>query len=389
MTFLFWLSLLFIAYTYAGYPCLLFIWGKLFPKKTIKSYIFPEPMVSVIVVVRDEEDYIRARIENLLEQKFPSQKLEILIISDGSKDSTNDIVRSLRTHGIPERINHPTTVPPPRLRLITYKESKGKPHAINLAVNRAKGEFLVFTDARQRFEPNAIKELIANFSDPDVGCVSGELNFHDNSDTTIKGEMGFYWSFEKRIRKMESSIHSVPGATGAIYAIRRSLFHTLPERTLLDDVFIPMKIVLEGYRALFDGQAIAYDTISKDFTQEKKRKVRTLLGNYQLLGIIPDLLSPKRNPIFLQFISHKILRLFVPFFYINIILSSHAIDGIIYKIIFAMAITVLLLPFTGKRLSRIPHFDMISTFGRTFVSLNYFAILAFLYLLWPGRKRLW
>jgi cellulose synthase/poly-beta-1,6-N-acetylglucosamine synthase-like glycosyltransferase len=166
MKFLFWFSALFILYTYAGYPLLLFVWSRLFPRKVRKAPLSPEPRVSVVIAARDEEWHMGSRIENLREQDYPPGNLEIIIVSDGSTDGTNRIVRRFARQK--DRIL-------PRVRLVELKRSKGKSHAINRGVETAKGEFIVFSDARQRFEPNVIRELVANFNDPHVGCVSGEL----------------------------------------------------------------------------------------------------------------------------------------------------------------------------------------------------------------------
>ena len=389
MVFIFWFSLFFIIYTYVGYPCLLLVWSKLFQKKVRKSYLSPEPMVSVIVAARNEENHIGARMQNLLRQEFPSKKMEVVIVSDGSQDATSEIVLGMCNNPVEVQHNGVNTISSHPLKLIKCEESKGKPHAINLAVQHAKGEFFVFTDARQRFEPNAIKELIANFNDPQVGCVSGELVFYGDSDTTIKAEMEFYWSLEKRIRKMESAIHSVPGATGAIYAIRESLFQPLPEETLLDDVLIPMNVVFHGYRNVFDGKAVAYDAISKDLDQEKRRKVRTLLGNYQLLQLVPALLSPAKNPIFFRYLSHKVFRLVVPFFFLIMLFSSLMADGLFYDLAFIGGILTIVLSATEKTIPSVLYLDKVCKLSRTFVSFNYFALLAFYYFIMPGKKKAW
>ena len=387
MEFLFWLSLLFILYTYAGFPCLLFVWSRLFPKKVNKAYPSEYPLVSVIIAARNEEKNIKGRLKDLLKQDYPLDKMEVIVVSDGSTDKTNQIVeeQAKMEAGKPDK----GELGFKNLMLIEIPESRGKPNAINVGVKKASADFIVFTDARQRFEPNAVKELLANFNDPDVGCVSGELVFYEDSDTDIKAEMGFYWNLEKRVRKMESAVGSVAGATGAIYAIRKSLFSPLPEETLLDDVFIPMHVVFKGYRTVFDGEAVAYDTVSQDLAQEKRRKIRTLLGNYQLIKIMSGLLSSRKNPIFLRFLSHKILRLFVSFFFLGMLFTSLFATGITYKLAFLLCIVVLVLPLIDRAVKPIPLLGSISTLARTFVSLNYFAFLAFVYLVKPGKKGLW
>jgi len=376
MKFLFWFSLSFILYTYAGYPCLLFVWSKLFPKKVNKAYLSPEPMVSVVVAARNEETNIGARIENFLEQDYPLEKMEIIIVSDGSTDATNDIVRQFASANVGQCA----------LKLIELDDSKGKPNSLNIGVQQATGEFIVFADARQKFEPNAVKELMANFNDPKVGCVSGELLFYEDSDTNIKTEMAFYWNLEKHVRKMESAVGSVAGATGAIYAIRKSLFRPLPDEILLDDVLIPMNAIMDGFRTVFDGNAIAYDTVSKDLSEEKGRKIRTLLGNYQLLQIMPELLSPAKNPIFFRYLSHKVLRLFVPFFFFVFLFSSLMINGLFYKLAFIGTIMIILFPLVDRHIPSASHLHMVSKLSRTFVSLNYFALIAFFYFIRPGKK---
>jgi biofilm PGA synthesis N-glycosyltransferase PgaC len=253
----------------------------------------------------------------------------------------------------------------------------------------ASGDYIVFADARQDFGPDSVRELLANFNDPAVGSVSGELVFCEDSATTIKAEMGIYWNMEKWIRKMEGRIHSVAGATGAIYAIRKELFEEIPEETILDDVFVPMKIVLRGYRNVFEDRAIAYDVFSKDLAGEKRRKVRTLLGNYQLLRLMPELASARRNPIFLQFVSHKIFRLFIPFFLIALLASSFFASGVVYALVFWAMVAVVVMNLLYAPLSRIRYLDRLCAVSRTLVSLNYFALLAFFYCLRPGKMKVW
>lgn len=383
----FWLSVCFIFYTYIGYPCLIFMWSRFFPKKVNKHDISPEPMVSVIISSRNEETRIQKRIINLLEQDYPAEKMEIIIVSDGSTDATADVVRRFGEGD--HNALHVELSEVVAIRLIELHESKGKAHALNIAVLEAKADYLVFTDSRQAFGPKAIRELVANFSDPEVGCVSGELLFYEKCLTEIRAEMGFYWNLEKRIRKMESEIDSVPGATGAIYAIRKALFRQIPEGTLLDDVFVPMMVVSQGYRAILDCKAVAYDVISSNLSEEKARKVRTLLGNYQLLAIIPQLMSPLTNRIFLSYVSHKVFRLFVPFFFIAFVLSSVMIREFFYNAIFIFTIFFLLLPAFDGFLSPIKYIGDVNKVVRTFIYLNYFALLAFLSLFSWRRKNVW
>lgn len=305
MMLLFWLSTAFILYTYLGYPLLMWLRSRFAGKVIRKQPIIP--FVSVVMSALNEEGRIGARLDNLLAQQYPAGQLEILVVSDGSTDNTCEIVRSYSGRNV---------------RLLELPDKRGKALAVNLGVSEARGEIIIFADARQRFELNVISQLVNNFSDASVGCVSGELMFLENSDSSIQVEMGAYWKYEKRIRKMESRSGSVVGATGAIYAVRRDLYIPLPEGTLLDDVLTPLNVVMQGYRCIFDGSAVAYDAVSKDTSQEWTRKVRTLAGNWQLLTLRPGLALPILNPLWCRFMSHKIFRLLVPFALIAMLVSG-------------------------------------------------------------------
>jgi biofilm PGA synthesis N-glycosyltransferase PgaC len=387
MKFIFYLSLLFILYTYAGYPALIYLLARFFPRRVKKGPLAPEPLVSVVVAARNEERFIGKKVESLLGQDYPPDRLEIVIVSDGSTDGTNAIVESFAA-GSSATIaaggaHHP------RLRLIVLDANRGKPSALNAGVAGSHGEYIVFADARQEFGPRAVRELVSNFSDPAVGSVSGELLFREDSKTEIKSEMGLYWKIEKWIRRTEGAIHSVVGATGAIYAIRKSLFVPIPADTILDDVFVPMKIVCAGYRNVYDGEAVAYDRFSKNLAHEAQRKVRTLLGNYQLIRISPELLLPFGNPLFVQFFSHKVFRLFVPFLFIAMVVAALFLSGLIYRLALAAVVLGLLMCLFNKPFSRVPVLGSLTAIARTFLLLNSFAFIAFFRAIRPGKVNVW
>jgi cellulose synthase/poly-beta-1,6-N-acetylglucosamine synthase-like glycosyltransferase len=189
------------------------------------------------------------------------------------------------------------------------------------------GEIVVFADVRQRIDAGALRALAAPFADPEVGVVTGELVLADETGAPASDAVGLYWRYEKTIRAWESDVHSVVGATGALYAVRRSLLSPLPAGTLLDDVMIPMRAVLAGRRCVFEPGARVLDEAPCCATAEYRRKVRTLAGNFQLLRLLPALLHPGRNPIWLQFFSHKVARLFVPYALITLLLSNLFLSG--------------------------------------------------------------
>jgi GT2 family glycosyltransferase len=294
----FWSSAGLLGYTYAGYPAAVVALARLRPRPPRRAH--NEPTVSVVLAAHDEERTIGRKLENLLALDYPPDKLEIIIVSDGSTDGTAAIVRAC---------------PDPRVTLIELPAPQGKPTALNHGVGRARGEVLLLCDARQRIAPDALRALTAWLADPEVGAVSGELELGD-----ARGP-GLYWRYERAIRQAEGAIGSVPGATGALFAVRRALWRDLPAGCLLDDVFTPMQIVLGGHRVGFEPAARVFDEEAA-LAGEFNRKARTLAGNFQLLEELPELLDPRRNGIFTQFVSHKLLRLACPYALVTLLGSN-------------------------------------------------------------------
>lgn len=382
MKLLFWILLLFVFYTYFGYPLFLYLLSLFYVKPIRKAKNGFFPPVSVVIAARNEEANIERRIENILDQDYPKDKLELIIVSDGSTDKTEAIVVRM----IEENEAQDLQAYCP-LKLIRNGKSRGKPFSINQGVLISEGEVVVFADCRQRFSQDAIKELINNFIDENVGCVSGELVFESTIGSSIQTEMGAYWNFEKWLRKLESATGSVPGATGAIYAVRKCLFRPFPVQTLLDDVLLPMHICMQGYRTIFESKAIAFDRISMNLDLEKKRKIRTLAGNWQLLFLEPLLLNPAKNPIWIRFVSHKILRLIIPYCLLMLLIVAFILKDI-YSCIFLATVVLFFL------ISILPStrgYFLLSNITRIFRSiifLNFFAFLA-PFKLALNYKKLW
>jgi cellulose synthase/poly-beta-1,6-N-acetylglucosamine synthase-like glycosyltransferase len=262
--------------------------------------------------VHNEEKNIETKIQNLLELDYPQARMEILIGSDGSTDVTNQILNNLGTQ-------HP-------IKVYFEQYRKGKPSMLNNLVSMAQSEILVFTDARQKLDKTAIKELVKACADPKIGSVSAELHLEGENSQTASG-MGLYWNYEKMIRKAESRLGSMLGATGALYAVRKELFPQLPKNLILDDVYIPMHAVQKGFRAIFDKKAKIYDRFSRTAKEEFLRKTRTLAGNFQLFLYFKWLFNPLASIIGWQFISHKFLRLLVPFLLAAVLVSSWDLRG--------------------------------------------------------------
>lgn len=331
---IFWISFAYVFYVYFGYPLLLSLWRRIGYKPVHKGPY--EPAVSIVIAAHNEREYIRAKILNCLELNYPRDKLELIVSLDGSTDDTEQIARGFKDD---------------RVTVIVSPLHSGKAAALKRAVLAARGNVILFADARQRIQRDAVRELVANFHDHAVGAVSGELILLEGSaeaDEDTTHPMGLYWQYDKWLRTMESCIHSCVGTTGALYAIRRELFGPLPDDTILDDVLIPMRIVLQGKRVIFEPAAHAYDRVACCPEEEFRRKVRTLTGNYQLLKQLPNLLLFTQNPVFLQFISHKIGRLLVPYFLAALFLSNSFLLRGFYLIPFILQVGWYLLALAGQ-----------------------------------------
>jgi poly-beta-1,6-N-acetyl-D-glucosamine synthase len=371
MRWIFWGAAFLMAYTYVGYAGWLWLRARLRPWPVLRAP--QEPYISIVMVVRNEERWLESKLRNLLEMDYPQARCQIVVVSDGSTDRTDAILHEYAGDA--------------RVQVLMNQLSRGKACGLNDAISLAAGEVVVFTDARQKFEPGAVRLLMENFADPEVGCVSGALMLGNPESGEAGRGMGLYWRIEKKIRELEAESGSVVGATGAIYAVRRELLVEVPEGTILDDVYIPMQVVRQGKRVIFEPRARAWDSPDLGADREFSRKVRTLSGNYQLVQLAPWLLRGE-NPVRFEFISHKLLRLIVPFALAGVLVASMALSGPIYRIALVLqAVFYGLSLLAGLRLSAGPLARMADA-ALTFVVLNGAAAVAFVNFV-TGRKAVW
>jgi poly-beta-1,6-N-acetyl-D-glucosamine synthase len=407
MELVFWVSVLGVGYVYVGYPALLAVWAAVRPLaiRTVPDRSAEPPRVSIVMAARDEAARLPARIDNLRALDYPADRLEVIVVSDGSSDGTLDV---LSRHG-----DLVQTLAAPAI---------GKAAALNLAIAQASGDVLVFADARQMFAPDALRALVAPLADPAVGGVTGELIL-DCEATAVAGRrsgerrrpdpvdqatvhreerrhgvdrrgrdkssigegVGLYWRYEKQLRRLESLVGSTLGATGAIYALRRSLYRPLPSDTILDDVLTPMRAVLEGYRVVFNERAVAFDRTASDARAERRRKIRTLAGNFQVLWQEPRLLLPVVNPVWLQYLSHKVGRLLVPYALFALFVANAALapGRVFYALTLAAQCVVYLLAAYGAWLDSrqagparpgATVMDRLARVALTFFVMNYSAV---------------
>ena len=314
MTWVCWISLAIILYTYAGYPIIIAMFARLRSKPWRREAwpheSRPEP-ISVVMAVHNGAAMLPEQLKHLLSLE-PALIREVIVVSDGSTDETGQILMQISD---------------PRLRTFVLPEQGGKCVAVNYGVAQATGEILLFVDIRPRVGEGALTSLLANFADPTVGCVAGELVLsQEGHDATASAVSGLYWRYEQWIRNCEAAVDSPVGVYGGFYAIRRSLAVAAPAGLILDDMFQPLAIIRQGYRSVLDRQAIVSDRWPSKATGEFSRKVRTLAGNFQLVAEAPWILTPANRVLF-QLVSHKLLRLAVPYFFVLLLVSS-AILGI-------------------------------------------------------------
>src|SRR6266550_4299450 len=365
MTLLFWASLSAIVYMFIGYPLALAAWSAIRPRRWQQQPC--EPTVSIVISAYNEAASIAAKIQSLLSLDYPAERVEILVGSDGSTDGTAEQL---------------LTVPDARVHAFIFPQRRGKPVVLNTLVPKARGEIVLLSDVRQKFDSRVLRLLVQSFADPQVGAVSAEVILTRREDgTAVSAGSGFYWRYETFIRSRESLIDSCIAVTGPIYAIRKVLFEPIADDTIVDDVLIPLRIARRGYRVVIDPEARAYDAPYAVAGQEFTRKVRTLAGNFQLFARERWLFNPFRNRLWWQTMSHKALRLLIAPLQLTLLAANVTLFGapsLLYKItmlaqtlFYAGAVAGWLLPRDWKK-------PFVVTFPYFFCLLSWASVLAFL-----------
>jgi glycosyltransferase involved in cell wall biosynthesis len=362
----FWLLAAGVLYTYAGYPLLLALATRLRPRPVRRGRDHP-CCVSIVVAVRNEEAAIDRRLDELTAQlRSSGLRGEIIVVSDGSTDGTAAVARG-HTKGPVHVLELPHWV--------------GKAAALSAGCAAATGEVLVFADPRQSWAPGALHRLLENFADPEVGAVSGNLMVE--AAPGVMSGVSLYWRLEKWLRRKESEAGSMVGATGAISAVRRELFCPVPAGTVLDDVYWPLCVAMRGRRVVLDTRAVAYDRLPVRARDELRRKVRTLSGNLQLLARLLGAALPWRNPLWFRFVSHKLLRLVVPWALLALLTLSALQPGPRYRALFWVQVEVYSLAVLGACTGLGARLRFVAAAG-SFLVLNVAAWLAFW--VWASRR---
>jgi len=300
-------TLLFIMfYSYLGYPLTLFVLS-LFSRNTVVKDNEYLPEVSLLIAAYNEEATISEKIKNSLELDYPKDKLEIVVVSDGSTDKTDEIVKSFESSGV---------------RLFRVEGRVGKTEARNQAVLATRKEIIVFSDATAVYEKDAIRKLVRNFSDSSVGMVSGNLTYFDKAQSSMGLATKIYWNYEKSIKKAQSKLYTLTGAVGCINAFRRSLYHVLPAN-IIEDFTEPLMIVAQDYRIVYEEEAVSYERTTEMPSQEFHMRVRVIRGGMKgFIYAFRRLSFKKHSFVLFQLFGHKVLRWLMPIFLILLFLTN-------------------------------------------------------------------
>ena len=343
-------------------------------KKVNKSEY--EPQVSILIAAHNEEEYIGKTLENKLSLQYPVEKLEIIVVSDGSNDNTDSIIKQYESRGV---------------MLVRQEPRSGKTAALNMAVPMTRGEILVFSDANSLYADDALTRLVQNFSDPGIGYVTGKMIYIHPDGSSIGDGCTAYMKYENILRRSETRLGSIVGVDGGIDAVRRNLYRSMnPDQ--LPDFVLPLHVVEKGYRVVYEPQAMLREQALKDVGDEYKMRVRVSLRALWALSDMRSLLSFKTNPLFAwQLWSHKVLRYVSFIFLIGLYFSNLLLWGenIFYNLFFVIQnmayISVGLYPFIEKRGYKLRILNLL----RYFIFINLASAHAFFKFLFRQKQITW
>lgn len=323
--YVFWISLGLIVYTYLGYGVIIYLLTKVKSIRKPLHYVSDEefPPVTLMVAAYNEEDFIEEKIKDSLQLDYPQDKLHLYFVTDGSDDRTPEIVAKY-----------------PEVQLFHQPERRGKINAVNRVMKLVKTPIVVFSDANTFLNKEVIKKMVRHYKDPKVGGVAGEKRVMQSEDDNAAGGEGIYWKYESFLKKKDSDLSSVMGAAGELFSVRTSLFEPPSANMVIEDFYISMKIVADGYQFVYEPEAYAVETASETIADEWKRKVRIAAGGFQAIIKLRSLLNPfKHGMITFQYISHRVLRwTLTPLALLTVLLSNLLLattGNVIYQLLLA------------------------------------------------------
>jgi len=371
---IFWAGVAALAYTYLGYPLLLFILSRVRSRQVLAASCTPS--ISIIITAYNEERDLAAKLNNTLALDYPKDKLEIIVASDCSSDATDSIAASFAAQGV---------------RLHRQTQRLGKTAAQNAAVELAKGEIILFSDATTLYRPDVLKTMVRNFADPSIGCVAGQLIYVDPSNSGVGRSAVSYWSYEVFLKRHESQVRSLIGVSGCLYAVRRSAYVPLYHEAC-SDFIIATKMVEQGLRAIYEPDAICEEQTNSRGDKEFAMRVRVITQTYNDLWRHRHMLNPLHAGVYaIELLSHKVMRYLVPVFLFIIFVSSLllATRSTFYLVILMAQVACYLFALGGYLLERVGFHTKLLALPHYFLLANLAATVAFYKFLRGERYARW
>ena len=382
---LFWATLLIVFYTYIGYGILLYIIIRL--KRLLKGAPLQQampvdeelPTMTLMICAYNEEDVVKEKMENTLALDYPKDKFRIMWVTDGSNDHTNELLKAY-----------------PEVDIVFSPERKGKTAALKHGLRELKTRYVAFTDANTMINSGALREIARLFSDPTVGCVSGEKRVaaRKAGEMAAEGE-GLYWKYESTLKRWDSELYSAMGAAGELYAIDPKLCREVPDEALLDDFMLSMYVVLAGKRIAYTPEAFAREYGSANIYEESKRKRRIAAGGLQSIWWLRSMLNPLRQPLVtFQYVSHRVLRWSItPIAMVLLLLANIALvvmgAGAVYTVMLILQAIFYLMALAGWLQNRIGYKNKLLYTAYYFVFMNFNVFRGMAYLRTHGKSGAW
>ncbi len=377
---IFWVSIFLILYSYLLFPGLLHLLAR---NRSMNGEMFSYnelPDISVLIAAYNEDEVIESKIESILKGNYPREKLEILVGSDASTDGTNEILQKL------------SGTLQPRLRIFLHEQRMGKPGVVNQLVKESTGEIMVITDANVMLDKTTLMEMIGYFKSSGIGLVDSQMINTSLNKSGISHQEKFYISREVRIKHNESLVWgTMMGPFGGCYAVRKSLYQPVPRNFLVDDFYINMAVLKQGYNCISNMDAKVYEDVSNELQEEFRRKKRISAGNFQNLSMSGSLLFSTKPGVAISFLSHKVIRWIVPFL-VMVTLGTSIYLGmelLLYRILALLQIIVLVIPVIDLFLRKIKIHSLPLRFISHFVLMNLALLAGFIRYIGGIKSNVW
>ncbi len=360
---IFWSSASALFYVYLGYPFFVYAVSRLFPKK-IKRANF-EPQVTILITAYNEEKDLRAKLENTLNIEYPPEKLEILVASDGSTDATDEIVRQFAGRGV---------------KLFRQEGRVGKTVTQNHAVEVCGGEIILFSDATTEYQPNVLREMMPNFADESVGCVAGKLIYVDESKSNVGKGARSYWNYETFLKESESRACSLIGASGCLYAVRKSAYQPM-YAAACSDFLICTIVFRQGLRSIYEPNAVCYEATNQKTGKEMTMRIRVISQTFTDLWTNRAVMNPFKYGFYaVELFSHKVLRYAVPLFLVLLLIAAFVLsfNSNLFLVFFALQAAFYLTALVGWLAEKVGIKSIILTIPLYFVLANLASVRGFI-----------